>query len=160
MAFGVPRHPRPASRNDHLQVVRVVRAIAQLAFQAPRPHFEPGAATDIEAGVKALERFRILSGKRAARGMSLIRDVLQLGPAALDADIEAAGQYLRVRRRSQRSDERCRDGHIKDAHCPIPLRIEEVTKRGDSDVNLSSVAGSAKLLIVVRATEKPSIAAA
>src|SRR5205823_13733304 len=102
MAFGVPRHPRPAFRNDHLQVVRVVRAIAQFAFQAPRPHFEPGAATDIEAVVEALERLRVLSGERPdPLGMAVICYGLQVCPAALGADIETARQQLRPSRNGE-----------------------------------------------------------
>ena len=86
MALSSGRAPRPVAREDHLQMMGIVRAVAQLALDAPRPHFEPGTAADIKAVLEALERLRVLPGKRPdPLGMAVIRYGLQVGPAALRA---------------------------------------------------------------------------
>src|SRR5690348_2169153 len=103
MALGAGRAARPIAGRDHLQMMGIVGAVAELALEAPRPHFEPGPATDIEAVVEALEGLRVLSGERPdPLGMTVICYGFQMCPAALRADIQTARQqHLRLGRTGQ-----------------------------------------------------------
>src|SRR5205085_6096477 len=93
MALGAGRATRPVARGDHLEMIGIVGAVAKLPLEAPRPRLKPGAAANIEAAIEALDRLRVLSGKRPdPLGMAVIRHGLQAGPAALGADIETAGK--------------------------------------------------------------------
>src|SRR5207302_7881845 len=94
MALGASKAARPVYRAEHLEVLRIVCAVAQLAFQAPWPHLKSGAAADIEPLLEALARYGVLSDKRPGLvGMALIRYGPQVGPAAFGADVEAPRQH-------------------------------------------------------------------
>src|SRR6266851_6263447 len=92
MPLGAGRAPRSVRRRYHLEVLGIVRTIAELCLEAPWPRLVADAPPDIEAVMEGLVRNRLIAGEAGNAPAAAIPGVcrqVEMRPTPLGPEVQA-----------------------------------------------------------------------